>query len=72
MNPQTFFTIIGAVAGVATVMLAIAMPIFALVSKNIALELEKRLTEKFDAKLNDHKQEILRDIIRALRDNGRT
>ena len=58
MDTQTVFTIIGAGAGIGSIMIAIAGYILNILNQKNSLELEKRLTLVIDEKFSRHKQEI--------------
>ena len=58
MDAQTIFTIVGSVAGVSAVIIAVAIPIFKILLENMSLRLES----KIDSKLEQHKQETSAEI----------
>ena len=62
MDTQTMFTIVGAVAGVGTVMIAITIPIFKALFENVALRLELKIATEIDTKLERYKQETSAEI----------
>ena len=55
MDTQTFFTILGTVAGA----LGVSIYILSLMTKNISLELERRLMEKLDEKFKEYETQII-------------